>query len=441
MRLGGVERSAVLIDVSTGGASLSTAGAAADFRPEVGQEVEIVAHTHGDQVTRRGRVAWVEPCESGLRLGLEFIGLPENADCIGLLNMEKVRIDPSWALRIPGTSPCAGRSCPSPSRTVASMWPASIPRDAAALQAVEKAVGCAVRAEPAEPAALLRVLDRIYGDGQGTVAPARGRSVDLRRLAELGPDDVVGLCDEMLHAALLRQASDIHIDPDAEGLLVRFRVDGALETYRRLPLGVASGVISRFKVLAGMDIAEKRAAQDGAFRHKYGRAVQCVDLRVATLPTKHGERMTLRFLGLHAETLTLERLGMSEDDLACFSRAIDNPHGLILLTGPTGSGKTTTLYAAIRRLLATEDLNILTVEDPIESEVRGVAQSEVDHADKVTLPQRPAQPAAARPRRHHDRRNSRCGNGGHRHQGVVDGAPGLQFPAHQFGGQRGHAPE
>lgn len=125
--------------------------------------------------------------------------------------------------------------------------------------------------------------------------------------------------------------------------------------------------------------------QDGAFQHRFGRAGQAIDIRVATLPTKHGERMTLRLLALQTESLTLERLGMSEQDLACFGQAIEKPHGMVLLTGPTGSGKSTTLYAAIRHLMTLENLNILTVEDPIEYKMKGVAQAEIDSADKVTF--------------------------------------------------------
>jgi type IV pilus assembly protein PilB len=134
-----------------------------------------------------------------------------------------------------------------------------------------------------------------------------------------------------------------------------------------------------------MDIAEKRAPQDGRFSHKFGPTNQSLDIRVATLPTKFGERMTLRLLALQTESLTLERLGMSPRDLACFGEAIDRPHGMILLTGPTGSGKTTTLYAGLRKLIAHEDWNIVTIEDPIEYAISGVAQVEVDSGDKVSF--------------------------------------------------------
>src|SRR5262249_21738935 len=146
--------------------------------------------------------------------------------------------------------------------------------------------------------------------------------------AELQPEDVITLGEEILHAAILRQASDIHLDPDQSGLQVRFRVDGTLELYRRLPAAVASALISRVKVLAGMDIAEKRAPQDGSLKHAFGRLGQVVEIRAAALPTKFGERMTLRLLSLQTESLTLERLGMCERDLGSFEAAIDKPHGM-----------------------------------------------------------------------------------------------------------------
>src|SRR5262249_28584435 len=159
-------------------------------------------------------------------------------------------------------------------------------------------------------------------------------------------------------------ASDIHIDPEENGLLVRFRVDGVLDRYRYLPQSVHSALISRLKVLSGMDIAEKRAPQDGGFRYRFAPTGKSIDVRTATLPARYGERMTLRLLALETESLTLERLGLAPRDLAVFERVIDRPHGMILLTGPTGSGKSTTLYAALRRLTERESLNVITIEDP-----------------------------------------------------------------------------
>ena len=212
-----------------------------------------------------------------------------------------------------------------------------------------------------------------------------GLRVRVDPAAEADGEGAVGICDELLHAAVVRQASDIHLDPDEKETIVRLRVDGVLEQHRTLPAAIHGGVISRLKVQSGLDIAEKRAPQDGRFTHTFGPTSQKIDIRVATLPTQFGERMTLRLLALQTESLTLERLGMSPRDLEAFSQAIAKPHGLILLTGPTGSGKSTTLYAALRRIIAQSPQNVITIEDPIEYDIDGVAQVEVDSADKVSF--------------------------------------------------------
>lgn len=134
-----------------------------------------------------------------------------------------------------------------------------------------------------------------------------------------------------------------------------------------------------------MDIAEKRSAQDGRLTTYVGSSRQRIEVRAASLPTRFGERMTLRVLGSQSTDLTLQSLGMSKEDLRVFSTATQRPHGLILLTGPTGSGKSTTLYAAIQQLLSSQGLNVITVEDPIEYEIQGASQVEVDSADKVNF--------------------------------------------------------
>ena len=305
-----------------------------------------------------------------------------------LLDMDQVRIDPACALKVP--APLAMRRQVLPFAVVdGQVYVACIdPEDRSALQAVERAVHLPVCPQPAEPESLRRALNRLFADGTAggaMSAPPRSRPADPRKTAEADSEDAVALCHELLQAAIVRQASDIHIDPTKENVRVRFRVDGALEDYRRLPAVAQSGLVSRFKVLAGMDIAEKRAPQDGRFTHEFGATDQNVDVRVATLPTKYGERMTLRLLAIQTESLTLENLGMSRRDLDYISAAIEKPHGLILLTGPTGSGKSTTLYAAIRRLINQRELNVVTIEDPIEYDIAGVAQVEVDSADKVSF--------------------------------------------------------
>ena len=300
-----------------------------------------------------------------------------------VVDLDQVKIDPAWALRIPVS--LASRRWVMP---IASMggqvYVACVdPSDRASLEAVQRYTGREPVPVVVEHEALRRAVARIYGNGGARAAQPLLRA----DLANLTADDAVALVDEILLAAILRQASDVHVDPERESLRIRLRVDGILEDYHRLPLAVHPALCSRVKILAGMDIAERRAPQDGAFTYRLGSSdsPQAIDIRVATLPTKHGERLTLRLLAAQDRNLTLDQLGMRSVDLATVERVLAQPHGLVLLTGPTGSGKTTTLYAAIRRLMAIQPLNILTVEDPIEYEMAGVGQAEVDSADKVSF--------------------------------------------------------
>jgi type II secretory ATPase GspE/PulE/Tfp pilus assembly ATPase PilB-like protein len=195
--------------------------------------------------------------------------------------------------------------------------------------------------------------------------------------------DIVELCDELMEVAYARGASDIHIDPEENIMLVQLRVDGVLEPLRKLPKSIHAPVISRYKVLSRMDIAERRMAQDGRFFQCLGPEQKRIHIRAAILPTTHGERLTLRLLAVETEQLSLNRLGMSEPALRTFSAYTAQRQGMILLSGPTGSGKSTTLYAALRHRLAHHPGRFITVEEPVEFDIIGVAQIEVDTADKV----------------------------------------------------------
>jgi type II secretory ATPase GspE/PulE/Tfp pilus assembly ATPase PilB-like protein len=197
------------------------------------------------------------------------------------------------------------------------------------------------------------------------------------------PPDIVALCDEFLTIAFRRGASDLHLDPEENITLVQIRVDGELETIRKLPKNLHNPVISRYKVLSNMDIAERRLPQDGRFTYSFEEDKRKVSIRSACLPTTHGERLTLRLLALETEELTLNRLGMTKKSYDTFVKYASLPQGMILMTGPTGSGKSTTLYAALRHRLANYPGRIITVEDPVEFDIVGVAQAEVDAADKV----------------------------------------------------------
>ncbi len=218
------------------------------------------------------------------------------------------------------------------------------------------------------------------------LAPAAGdpaHAAASKPQAPREPPDIVGLCTQVLEAAFSRGASDIHIDPEENIVLIQIRVDGELETLRKLPKTLHSPVVTRFKVLSNMDIAEKRQPQDGRFSCTLGPQQRRISVRSACLPTTHGERITLRLLALETDQLTLNRLGMSKASHDLFVQFASQKQGMILLTGPTGSGKSTTLYAALRHRLANFPGRIITVEDPVEYDLIGVAQSEIDAADKL----------------------------------------------------------
>jgi len=193
---------------------------------------------------------------------------------------------------------------------------------------------------------------------------------------------VIRLVNTLLGQALKERASDIHIEPFEQQVLVRFRVDGVLHTVVHPPKGVQAAMTSRIKVMAGMDIAEKRHPQDGRFRVRI--AGREVDVRVSVLPTAFGERVVMRLLDRSAKLLTLKELGMSEAQLETMRQTVASPHGIVLVTGPTGSGKSTTLYAALMTV-DRRNRNVLTIEDPIEYQLDHVGQMQVQNKIGVTF--------------------------------------------------------
>lgn len=192
---------------------------------------------------------------------------------------------------------------------------------------------------------------------------------------EVGEIDLVSLLDEIIKEAFLNKASDIHFLTEEAGLRVRLRIDGKLRDYPiEANATVAAGIVSRIKVLANLDIAEQRQPQDGGCSYQLAAPINSeFNIRVATAPTRLGERITLRLLGQQSGGITLTALGMLDSDLKRFREAIKNPYGMILLTGPTGSGKSTTLCAALQEINK-PDINIMTVENPIEYVMQGVSQ-------------------------------------------------------------------
>ena len=203
---------------------------------------------------------------------------------------------------------------------------------------------------------------------------------DLRALANEAP--VIRLVSMLLTEALEARASDVHLEAYPNALRVRYRVDGVLQEAPSPPPSMAPAVISRLKVMANLDIAERRLPQDGRIRLPL--QDRQVDVRVSTGPTLHGESVVLRLLDKESGTLDMASLGMSAGDLARFEEVLARPHGIVLATGPTGSGKTTTLYAALQRLRTGRE-KILTVEDPVEYQLAGIPQVPVNEKVGVTF--------------------------------------------------------
>jgi general secretion pathway protein E len=240
-----------------------------------------------------------------------------------------------------------------------------------------------------ERAELEAAIAAAYAGGGGDasqVADEFDADLDLTRLLQDVPaiedllessDDapVIRMINALLTQSLREGASDIHIEPFEQTSVVRFRIDGALRDVVRPRKGIHASLISRIKIMSALDIAEKRLPQDGRITLRVGG--KPVDVRVSTLPTGHGERAVLRLLDKEAGRLDLGHLGMGQALLPRFDKLINQPHGIVLVTGPTGSGKTTTLYAALSRLNSSTT-NIMTVEDPIEYDLPGIGQTQVN---------------------------------------------------------------
>ncbi len=251
-----------------------------------------------------------------------------------------------------------------------------------------------VKVEPLE--ALRQRISAAYAQSESSAATVVSEvesDIDLSRMMQALPaiEDLLETSDDapiirMLNALLTQAArdgaSDIHIEPYERHSAVRFRVDGSLRDVVQPNRALHAALISRLKIMAELDIAEKRLPQDGRISLRIG--TRAVDVRVSTLPSAHGERAVLRLLDKSGAKLSLESVGMQGDVLSRFEHLVAQPHGIILVTGPTGSGKTTTLYAALERL-DTRGQNIMTVEDPIEYELAGVGQTQVNAKIDLTF--------------------------------------------------------
>ncbi|MCA9619208.1 MAG: Flp pilus assembly complex ATPase component TadA, partial [Myxococcales bacterium] len=266
----------------------------------------------------------------------------------------------------------------------------SNPFDRWALESVERVAGKAVRLVIASRSDIQKLITEFYGF-RGSVKRAEQKltsGVDLGNLEqfvrlktereiEASDQHVVHAVEYMLSYAFQQRASDIHVEPKREQSLIRFRIDGSLHEVNQLPKVVHAAVINRLKTLARLDIGEKRRPQDGRIKTEHeGKAVE---IRVSTLPVAFGEKAVLRVFDPDVVTDDLADLGFYPREHQLFDKLIAQPHGIILVTGPTGSGKTTTLYTALRKR-ATGDVNVTTIEDPIEMVYERINQTAINPA-------------------------------------------------------------
>jgi len=251
------------------------------------------------------------------------------------------------------------------------------PNNVFVIDELSRITGCIIEPVLADEIAIRKAHDQYYG-GAGTIQEIIS-SIDKEKLAEgekLGEEaPIVKLVNMLIVEAVQSNASDIHIEPEEKFMGVRYRIDGILRRRTFLPKDLQPAVISRLKIMSGLDIAEKRIPQDGRIIMKV--ANKDIDFRVSTCPTVHGENIVLRILDKSSVNIGLEKLGFPPRELELFKELIFQPYGIILVTGPTGSGKTTTLYSALQKINR-EEVNIMTVEDPVEYQFPRIRQVQVN---------------------------------------------------------------
>ncbi len=266
------------------------------------------------------------------------------------------------------------------------------PRGLRTLDLIRRLFRCQVEPIFAEKDCVLRAINAAYEQHGGTAREVLD-TLDVSSELEISNEEqdlldssgrapVIRLVNQILFEAIKARASDIHIQPSDSDVVARFRIDGVLFNSVEIPKSLQDEVVSRIKVLGNMNVAEKRLPQDG--RATVRIAERVIDLRIASLPTSHSERVVIRLLDKSARLYTLTDLGMPDETLARFKRLISLEHGLLLVTGPTGSGKSTTLYAALQQISTTER-NVLTLEDPIEYELDGVSQTQINEKKGLTF--------------------------------------------------------
>ena len=273
----------------------------------------------------------------------------------------------------------------------------SDPFDVLLLDDLRRMTGCRIHQVVSHPTAIAAALERLFDRGQKQVDDLLGKAgsageiqvdvqeeaEDLETMAAQGDDaPAVKLINVVLLRALKEKASDIHIEPQERHITIRFRIDGRLRVAMSPPKSIHPALISRLKILSSLDIAERHKPQDGKFQIRYEN--RAIDFRLSILPVVGGEKAVMRILDTGALSLKLDKMGYEEKSLTDIRKAIHSPYGMLLITGPTGSGKSTTLYSCVQEV-ACPEINITTVEDPVEYKMEGIAQVPVNPKRGMTF--------------------------------------------------------
>jgi type IV pilus assembly protein PilB len=259
------------------------------------------------------------------------------------------------------------------------------PGDIVALDDVRAATGMTLRPVLVQRSEVRRIIERLQREASDLGDIADSSLDDLPMAAQTSSSDdapIVRYVNNLIEQAVQNRASDLHLEPTEDDMRVRYRIDGVLHELDTVPRGVMAALTSRLKIMSGVDITEKRVPQNGRITIMI--RDRSVDLRTATLPTVWGEKIVLRVLDTGGIDLDMNKLGFTQHNLTRFAESFTKPHGMVLVTGPTGSGKSTTLYATLGRISRPE-INVITVEDPVEFRLKGINQVQVNHKAGLTF--------------------------------------------------------
>lgn len=310
---------------------------------------------------------------------LEFqLGIPH-------VSLFKYQIDPAITQIIPESMAKRYQVLPFMKEGNKLMVAMADPLDYFAIEDLRMSTGFRIEPAISSRDELTRAIARHYGmrDSMSQMMVELPTQEEIEE-TEITDEDspIVRLVNQMIQQAVSLRASDIHVDPGENNLSIRYRIDGTLRTERIIPKQMQGYITARLKIMAKLNIAERRLPQDGRIKMQFD--YKMVDIRVSSLPTMHGEKIVLRLLDLSTGVKSVDSLGFSEGNAGAFQEMISKPYGILLITGPTGSGKTTTLYAALNQL-NTESANIITIEDPVEYQLEGVNQVHVNPAIGLTF--------------------------------------------------------